>query len=266
MLRSEVSFWVGGMVVSWDHRRHHAGRPVCLTPSTDPAQIAPAAAPARRQHAAWQPRRACTSAPPNPCTRAKGDRMALWRTCILGLQGRSLGAEFPPQLLELQDFLRRGLRAGITQDPHVCCQFLDGLVDLVGRHGCRPSSVGGSRGADPVGQTARGARPVVVGTASPCAPPRCADRGSSNLRGWCAPARMVPHGRVLGMRRAWSPRVTPSLAVGLPPHALRCMVVTHRGRDSQEQRRVCTAPPALSTGSFERKRTTVCRGSSDAET
>ena len=129
-----------------------------------------------------------------------------------------------------------------------------------------------------------------LGWGKPWSRPRGADRSrrSSSRRGdrlplrpssvrrqgIIEPAGMVrscAHGttraRARHAARAWSPRVTPSLAVGLPPHALRCMVVTHRGRDSQEQRRVCTAPPpALSTGSFERKRTTVCRGSSDAET
>jgi hypothetical protein len=48
----------------------------------------------------------------------KVDTMALIRTCALGLQCLQLGAELPPLLLELQDFLRRGLRAGITQDPN----------------------------------------------------------------------------------------------------------------------------------------------------
>jgi hypothetical protein len=52
----------------------------------------------------------------------------------LGLRRLELGAEFPAPLLQLEDFLRRGLGTGIAQGPDFLGQFLNFLDDLGACH------------------------------------------------------------------------------------------------------------------------------------
>ena len=222
MLRIEGSFWVGGMVVSWDHRRHHAGRPVCLTPSTDPAQIAPAAAPARPQTA---------------CCLAAAPRVNVRTTQPLHARQRGQNGS------EANLYLR-------APRPRTGCGVPAAVVGVAGFSPPRPSCwnnsgpecllsvsrwLGGSRRASWVSS--------FLGWGKPWSRPRGADRSrrSSSRRGDRLPlrpssvrrqgiiepsgmVRSCAHGttraRARHAARSWSPRVTVPggrLAAACPP-------------------------------------------------